>query len=75
MESRYPTVIEWSEEDHAYIALVPDLPGCFADGKTREGAARNAERVIREWIETARHEGRLIPSPSLHLALAMSGKG
>jgi len=69
MQSRYPTIIEWSEEDNAYIALVPDLPGCFADGQTREEAARNAEVVINEWIEVAREEGRKIPAASAHIAV------
>lgn len=69
MGSRYPTIIEWSEEDQAYVALVPDLPGCFADGQSREEAARNAEAVIAEWLEVAREEGRPVPAPSSHLAL------
>ena len=70
MESRYPTVTEWSHEDQAFVILVPDLPGCFADGRTREEAARNAEQVIQEWLETARDAGRPVPPPRDHLTVS-----
>jgi hypothetical protein len=33
----------WSEENSLYLAEVPDLPGCLADGKTRAEAIQNAE--------------------------------
>lgn len=62
-ELRYEIVLFWSEEDQAYIAEVPELPGCMADGTTYEGALKAAEVVIREWIETARDLGRPIPQP------------
>lgn len=67
MDSHYPTITEWSEEDKAFIVLVPDLPGCFADGPTRQEAARNAEAVIQMWLEAARDAGQPIPPPSRHL--------
>lgn len=66
MESHYQTVIEWSEADGRFLATVPELPGCMADGATREEAAREAETVIRAWIETARELGRPIPKPRIH---------
>ena len=59
----YQVLIYWSDEDQAYIAEVPELPGAMADGKTRQEALANAETVIREWIETARELGRPIPPP------------
>ena len=62
-ELRYEIVLFWSEEDQAYIAEVPELPGCMADGPTYEDALRAAEVVIREWIDTARELGRPIPQP------------
>jgi excisionase family DNA binding protein len=58
---KYQMVIYWSDEDQAYLVEVPDLPGCMADGKTRQEALTNAERVVQEWIETARALGRDIP--------------
>jgi predicted RNase H-like HicB family nuclease len=60
---RYEIVIYWSEEDQAFIAEVPELPGCAADGTTYQEALANAEVVIREWIETATELGRPIPEP------------
>jgi predicted RNase H-like HicB family nuclease len=56
-------LIYWSEEDKAYIAEVPELPGCMADGKTYQQALSNAEVIIREWLETAEDLGRPIPQP------------
>jgi predicted RNase H-like HicB family nuclease len=55
--------ISWSKRDDAYIAVVPELPGCIADGETRQKAVAAIEVVIAEWIETAKELGRLIPVP------------
>jgi len=62
-EFRYEVIIYWSEEDHALIAEVPELPGCAADGATYQETIANVEVVIQEWIETARGLGRSIPEP------------
>ena len=53
MDAKYEIIIFWSEEDHAYVAEVPELPGCMADGATYQEALANVEVVIQEWIETA----------------------
>ena len=63
MGSKYEIIIYWSEEDNSYVAEVPELPGCVADGKTYQEAITNAERIIQEWIETATELGRPIPRP------------
>jgi predicted RNase H-like HicB family nuclease len=60
---KYEIIIYWSEADNAYIAEVPELAGCMADGKTYSEALQNAEIIITEWIETAQSLGRLIPVP------------
>jgi len=70
MNSKYEIIIYWSNEDEAYLAEVPELPGCMADGKTYREALSNAERIIREWIETARALGRTIPEPKGRLKYA-----
>jgi len=67
---RYEVIIYWSEEDNAYIAEVPELPGCMADGATQEEALKNAQVIIDEWIETAKSLGREIPTPKGRLAYA-----
>jgi predicted RNase H-like HicB family nuclease len=59
--TKYEVILYWSEEDRAFIAEVPELPGCAADGATRQAALTNIETVIAEWIETARELGRPIP--------------
>ena len=67
---RYEIIIYWSHDDEAYIAEVPELAGCMADGQSYEEAISNAQRVIAEWIETARSLGRPIPEPKGRLAYA-----
>ncbi len=61
--TKYEIFLYWSDEDAAFIAEVPELPGCAADGPTRQEALANAEVVISEWMETARELGRPIPEP------------
>jgi len=68
--SKYEVIIYWSEEDEAYVAEVPELPGCMADGSTYQEALANAEVVIKEWIETATELGRAIPEPKGRLIYA-----
>ncbi len=61
--NKYEVIIYWSNEDQAYIAEVPELAGCAADGKTYKEALEHVEVVIQEWIETAKELGRPIPQP------------
>ncbi|HEV8588654.1 MAG TPA: type II toxin-antitoxin system HicB family antitoxin [Pyrinomonadaceae bacterium] len=68
--SKYEVIIYWSEEDQAYLAEVPELPGCMADGSTYQEALANAETIIQEWIETATELGRPIPEPKGRLTYA-----
>ncbi len=70
MGSKYEIIIFWSEEDGAFVAEVPELPGCMADGKTYQEALSNAEQIIQEWVETAKELGRTVPEPKGRLAYA-----
>jgi predicted RNase H-like HicB family nuclease len=67
---RYEVILYWSKPDDAFIAEVPELPGCAADGATYQEALANVEVVIREWIETAKELGRPIPEPKGRLMYA-----
>lgn len=67
---KYEVIIYWSEDDQAFIAEVPELAGCAADGKTYEAALKNVEVIIDEWIETAKELGRTIPQPRGRLVFA-----
>lgn len=69
-ELRYEVIIYWSDEDQAFIAEVPELRGCAADGATYQEAIAHAEVVIREWIETALELGRTVPEPRGRLMYA-----
>lgn len=67
---KYEIIIYWSNEDGRYIAEVPELAGCMADGATMDEALRNADIIISEWLETAKSLGRDIPEPKGKLAFA-----
>jgi len=67
---KYEIILYWSEADNAYIAEIPELAGCMADGATPSEAVHNAEIVAGEWIETARSLGREIPAPRGRLKYA-----
>jgi predicted RNase H-like HicB family nuclease len=69
-EFRYEVIIYWSDENQAYIAEVPELPGCAADGATYAEAISNVEVVIGEWIQTAQELGRPVPQPRGRLLYA-----
>lgn len=69
-QRRYEVIIYWSEEDEAFIAEVPELPGCAADGVTYEQVLANVQVIIEEWIETAKDLGRPIPEPRGRLMFA-----
>ena len=68
--TKYEIIIYWSKADNAYIAEVPELAGCMADGNTYGEALQNAEVIINEWIETALSLGRPIPVPQGRLMYA-----
>jgi predicted RNase H-like HicB family nuclease len=70
MDKKYEIIIFWSSEDNAYIAEVPELPGCMVDGNTYQEALKNVEQIIDEWIETATRLGRPIPEPKGRLMYA-----
>jgi predicted RNase H-like HicB family nuclease len=67
---KYEVIIYWSEEYQAFIAEVPELPGCAADGENYQQALQNLEIIMQEWIETARELGRSIPQPKGRLMFA-----
>lgn len=67
---KYELIIYWSEEDGAFIAEAPELPGCMADGASYKEALDNVEVVAKEWLEIARELGRNIPQPKGKLVYA-----
>lgn len=68
--TKYEIILYWSEEDGAFIAEVPELEGCAADGPTRQEALAAVEIVISEWLETARELGRPVPEHKGRLLFA-----
>lgn len=68
--SKYEIIIYWSAKDDVFVAEVPELPGCMADGATHQEALANAEVIVSEWVETAKEIGRPIPEPKGQLVFA-----
>ena len=60
---KYEVIIYWSDEDDAFVAEVPQLPGCAAHGPTQESALTEASQAVQLWLETAREFGKPIPEP------------
>jgi predicted RNase H-like HicB family nuclease len=72
---KYEIIIYWSNEDSAFIAEIPELPGCMAHGPTPEKALKNAKDAIRLWMDTAKEFGDPIPQPKgERLIFALTGK-
>ncbi|MEK6780223.1 MAG: type II toxin-antitoxin system HicB family antitoxin [Bacteroidota bacterium] len=69
-KSKYEIILYWSKDDKAFLAEVPELPGCTADGQSYQDALTNVSSIIEEWIETARLIGRSIPDPKGKLMYA-----
>ena len=60
---KYEIILYWSNEDQAFIAEVPELPGCMAHGDSQEAALRNVNDAMQFWIERAQELGRPVPQP------------
>lgn len=67
---KYEIILYWSEDDSTYIAEIPELAGCMADGSTAGEALHNVEIIAKEWIETAQGLGRPVPIPKGRLKYA-----
>jgi predicted RNase H-like HicB family nuclease len=61
MMYKYETIIYWSDEDNAFIAEIPELPGCMAHGVSQEDALANANEAIQLWLDTTKEFGDHIP--------------
>ncbi len=60
---KYEIIIYWSNEDDAFVAEVPELPGCMAHGATQADALANANQAVQLWIDTAHEDGVPVPEP------------
>jgi len=67
---KYEIILFWSDEDHVFIAEVPELPGCMAHGDTQESALANVKDAMHLWLDTARGLGRTVPEPRGRLMYA-----
>ena len=61
--NKYEIILYWSNEDDAFVAEAPELPGCMAHGNTQEEALRHINEAMQLWIDTARECGDPVPEP------------
>ncbi|MEI8326781.1 MAG: type II toxin-antitoxin system HicB family antitoxin [Betaproteobacteria bacterium] len=59
--SHHAIIIFWSDDDQAFVADVPELPGCMAHGGTHEAALAAVKEAISLWLETAQVVGKAVP--------------
>lgn len=55
---------QYEDGSIAYIAEIPELPGCKAHGATVEEAQENILDAQRDYLEALVQEGLLIPAPT-----------
>jgi len=67
MESKCEIIIFWSAEDDAYVAEVPELPGCMAEAtaikrpfRTPKRSSRSGSTRPENWDGLRRHAGVLL---------------
>lgn len=68
--AKYEIIMWWSKEDNCYLAEVPELPGCMADGETLAELTENVQTIIKEWIVRAEELGWEVPKPKGRLMYA-----
>jgi predicted RNase H-like HicB family nuclease len=61
-------LIQWSDEDEAYIVTVPELPGCKTHGNTYEEAVQQGKDAIETWLLFLNDIGEVIPEPEKYAA-------
>ncbi|MCY4367914.1 MAG: type II toxin-antitoxin system HicB family antitoxin [bacterium] len=61
---KYGVLLYWSNTDQAYVAEIPELPGCMAHGDTQEAALQSVNEATRLWLDTAKEFGDPIPEPA-----------
>ena len=64
MSHRYSMIIQWSDEDLAYVVTLPEFGRCRTHGDTYESAAKSGREVLDLLIESAKEEGQPLPPPA-----------
>ena len=63
MMHKFGIFLYWSNQDGAFVAEVPELPGCMAHGDTQQSALDHVQQAMDLWIDTARDLGHSVPEP------------
>ena len=57
----YTIILELDDEGQGFTVLVPTLPGCVTQGRTREEAIERAKEAIAAYIESLEADGEPVP--------------
>ena len=68
--AEYTIVLEPDEKARGYTVIVPALPGCITQGRTRAQAMERAREAIRLYIDSLRDDGLPIPIETRPIRLA-----
>lgn len=60
---KYPVII-YPADEGGYVAEVPSLKGCLAQGETIDSCLTELEAVLELWLETAKNNKLKIPTAS-----------
>jgi antitoxin HicB len=63
----YSMLIQWSDEDQAFVVILPEFGGCKTHGETYEEAAKHGQKVLQLLIQSAIEDGETLPVPSKFL--------
>ena len=62
--ARYVKIVEWSDEDNAFVGECPGIVGPCCHGDDKAAVYQELCQIVVEWIEMARRDGRPLPPPT-----------
>jgi predicted RNase H-like HicB family nuclease len=62
--AHYVKIVEWSEDDKAFVGQCPGIVGPCCHGDDEAEVYRELCQIVEEWIDIARKDGRPLPPPT-----------
>lgn len=68
--ARYVKIVEWSDEDEAFVGHCPGVIGPCCHGTDEVEVYRELCEIVAEWLEIAARDGTPLPPPTAGTGLA-----